>query len=72
MHQLRWQHAPSLSWVGVVPLGVAFSPCQYQLIVLGCGRAVKHPFPITASVVLFVMVVVLCGVNWVNERIVHY
>lgn len=52
--------------------GSWFSPCQCHLMVLGCGRAVRHPFPFTEAVVLFVMVIVQYGVNWVNERIVHY
>lgn len=38
----------------------------------GLWRGCQVAVPSTTSVVLFVMVVVLRGVNWVNERIVHY
>lgn len=58
--------------VRVLLLGVTFSPCKCHDSPATSQCADKRPLPSTTSFVLFVMVVVLWGVNWVNERTVHY
>lgn len=56
--------------------GPASGSCLQPLAVsspgAGMWQGCQASIPFTASVALFVMVVVQCGVNWVNERIVHY